>query len=370
MNNEYIVVGLDVHKKTVVSAELDPGMDQVGERRMLENTPQEIEKLVNRVTAKGKAVFCYEAGPCGYTIYRQLTDMGVACKVIAPSLTPRRPGDRVKTDRRDAEKLARLFRAGELTVIHIPTRDEEAVRDLVRVREDVLGDRLRARQRMLKFLLRQGRVFQETKPWGAAYREWLESQRFEFPALQATFEAYVRRIEETEEGLADLDRQVEALAQTPPYQTRVRYLRCLKGVDTLSALTLVAEIQDFERFRKAPSFMAFTGMVGSEYSSGNRIFRGGITKVGNAHVRRILVEAAWHARRPHTLSHALAERRKGCPMPVIHIAHKAQSRLHRKYWRLMNRGKSPQVTVVACARELAGFVWAISRHFPQDVVAA
>lgn len=369
MTNNNIVVGLDVHKKTVVSAELHLGMDQVSERRTLENTPEEIEKLVHRVTARGKAVFCYEAGPCGYTIHRQLTKMGVDCVMIAPSLTPRRPGDRVKTDRRDAEKLARLFRAGELTIIRIPTREEEAVRDLVRVREDTLGDRLRARNRLSKFLLRQGRIFQETKSWGSAFREWLQSQHFEFPALQTTFETCVRHVEEAEECLADLDKHVDALAQTPRYRTRVQYLRCLKGIDTLSALTLIAEIQDFERFGKAPSFMAYTGMVCSEYSSGSRIFRGGITKVGNAHVRRVLVEAAWHARRPHTLSHALADRRRGCPRDVVSIAHKAQSRLHRKYWRLMHRGKSPQVTVVACARELAGFVWAISRHFPMASAA-
>lgn len=365
-----IVVGLDVHKKTIVVAVLYPGMEQVSERLTIENTPEAIQKLVQRLAAQGPVVFCYEAGPCGYTVYRQIAAMGHACEVIAPALTPRRPGDRVKTDQRDADKLARLFRAGELTLIRIPTREEEAVRDLVRVREDALGDRLRARHRLSKFLLRQGCLYQATKNWGVAHESWLKSQHFDLAALQNTFEAYRRHLQVADDHLAELDRQVEELAKTPLYQRPVRYLRCLKGIDTLSALTVVAEVQDFERFRRAPSFMSFTGLVGSEYSSGGRVVRGSITKVGNPHVRRILVEAAWHSRQPSArISHTLAERRKGCPLDVRRIAYRAQRRLYRKYWRLIQRGKRPQVAVVACARELAGFIWAISRYFPQGVAA-
>lgn len=365
MNNNNIVVGMDVHKKTIVGAELLPGRDQITERPMIENKPEAIEKLVRRVTAKGPVVFVYEAGPCGYAVHRQITQLGYRCEIIAPGMTPRRPGDRVKTDRRDAEKLARLFRAGELTVIHVPTREEEAARDLVRAREDAVADRLTARHRMNTFLLRQGRVFEDTHAWGVAHRQWLQSQRFEWPTQQATFEAYIRTLEQAEERLRELDGQLDVLAQSPAYQTRVRYLRCFKGVDTLIALTLLAEIQDFERFRQAPGFMNFTGLTGSEYSSGDRIIRGGITKVGNSHVRRVLVEAAWHARRPHTLSLKLRDRRRGCPKEVVALAHRAQDRLHRKFWHLVQRGKPSQVAVVACARELAGFVWAMSRHFPQ-----
>jgi transposase len=365
MNNNNIVVGLDVHKKTIVGAELLPGRDHITEQPMIENDPVAIEKLVKRLAAKGPIVFVYEAGPCGYAVYRQITQLGYRCEVIAPGLTPRRPGDRVKTDRRDAEKLARLFRAGELTVIRIPSCEEEAARDLVRAREDAVADRLRARHRLSKFLLRQGRVFQETKGWGTAHRKWLQSQRFEWPTQQATLQIYIRTLEEAEERLAELDRQIEELAQKPIYQTPVRYLRCLKGIDTLNALTLLAEIQDFDRFRQATGFMNFTGLTGSEYSSGDRIVRGGITKVGNPHVRRALVEAAWHARRPHTLSLKLRDRRRGCPPEILAIAHRAQDRLHRKFWRLVQKGKPSQVAVVACARELAGFVWAMSRHFPQ-----
>ncbi|OGR93353.1 MAG: hypothetical protein A2992_06100 [Elusimicrobia bacterium RIFCSPLOWO2_01_FULL_59_12] len=365
MNNNNIVVGLDVRKKTIAVAVLYPGIEQVSERQMIDNMLENIEKLVRRLAAQGKPVFCYEAGPCGYPLQRQITQLRYVCEAIAPALTPRRPGDKVKADRRDAEKLARWFRAGELTIIRIPTREEESVRDLVRAREDALGDRLRARHRLGKFLLRQRRIYRETKSWGATYREWLRTQRFEWTALQQAFDAYVRHVDEADERLAELDDRVDDLAQQPMYQVPVRYLRCLKGIDTLSAMTLAAEIQDFERFQRAPSFMAYTGLVTSEYSSGQRVVRGAITKVGNAHVRRILVEAAWHARLPSVkIGHTLAERRKGCPLEIRRTAYKAQRRLYRKYWRLIHRGKRPSVTVVACARELAGFVWAISWRFP------
>src|SRR4029077_12849484 len=196
----------------------------VGERLTIENTPEAIRKLVQRLSAQGPVVFCYEAGPCGYMVHRQITEMGSVCEVIAPALTPRRPGDRVKTDRRDAEKLARLFRAGELTIIRIPTCQEEAVRDLVRAREDALVDRLRARHHLSKLLLRQGRLYQQTKNWGVAHWEWIKSQRFELAPLQSTLEAYMRRVQEADDYLADLDRQVEELAKAPLYQRAVRYL--------------------------------------------------------------------------------------------------------------------------------------------------
>ncbi len=370
MNDHNIVVGLDVHKKTVVGAVLYPGATEVSERFTIDNTPGAVRQWVERLAARGPVVFCYEAGPCGYTIQRQIQAMGHVCEVIAPALTPRRPGDRVKTDQRDADKLARFFRAGELSVIRIPSREEEAVRDLVRAREDAVVDRLRARHRLSKFLLRQGRLYQKTKSWGVAHWAWICGLRFDLAALQSTFEAYQRQLQVADEHLADLDQQVKALAETAVYQKSVRYLRCLKGIDTLSALTLVAEVQDFDRFRRAPSFMAFTGLTGSEYSSGDRVIRGSITKVGNPHVRRILVEAAWHSRQPSAReSHQLGERRRGCPLEVRQIAYRAQQRLSRKYWRLIHRGKRPQVAVVACARELSGFIWAISRHF-RPVLAA
>lgn len=363
------VVGLDVHKKTIVTALLPPGSERVVEQQTLENAPKAIEKMATRVAQRGPVVFVYEAGPCGYEVHRQISALGHRCAVIAPSLTPRRPGDRVKTDRRDAEKLARFYRAGELTLIRVPTREEEAARDLVRVREDAVADRLRARHRLSKFLLRQGRAHHETKSWGVAHRAWLSAQRFEWLSLQQTFVAYVRALEDTEAHLHTLDQQVVELAHQEPYRIPVQYLRCLKGIDTLSALTLVVETQAFPRFAQARAFMGYAGLGVSEASSGEKIRRGSITKAGNAHLRRILVEAAWSYRHRNVMSRGLTERRQGCPPEVVRIAKQAQARLHRKFWRLVSRNKLSQVAVVAVARELAGFVWAIAQHFTQAVPA-
>ena len=274
------------------------------------------------------------------------------------------PTDHVKTDRRDAEKLARLYRAGELTEIRIPTREEESARDLVRAREDGLADRLHARHRLSKFLLRQGRVYRETKSWGVAHRVWLKTQKFNWVPLQQTFEGYMQTLDDAEARLRTFDQQLQDLAQRDVYRVPVSYLRCLKGVDTLSALTLIVEAQDFRRFERAASFMCFTGLVSSEHSSGEKVRRGAITKAGNTHIRRILVEAAWSNRNGNVASEKLLERRKGCPAEVVGIAQKAQQRLHRKYWRMISRGKPHTVAVAAAARELSGFVWSIARHFP------
>jgi len=358
------VVGLDVHKGTIVAAVLPSGSGRAAEKVTIENHPKMVEKMVRRLAARGPVEFVYEAGPCGYETQRQIAAMGYRCSVIAPALTPVRPGDRVKTDRRDAEKLAHFHRCGELTEIRVPTVEEEAARDLPRAREDALEDRLRARHRLSKFLLRQGRVFRETKSWGAAHRAWLKTQKFEWPWLQQTFEANMRAHDDVEARLEMLSQQMMDLAQHPAYQIPVRYLRCLKGIDTLGALTLIVEAQDFKRFQKARQFMCLTGLVSSEFSSGQRVRRGSITKAGNAHIRRVLVEAAWSQRHRNVVSRELAQRREGCPWEVLKIAKKAQARLHRKFWRMSCRNKLHQVTVTAVARELAGFVWAIGQHFP------
>jgi transposase len=369
MEQDITVVGLDVSKKMLVTGVLPLHRDRISESKAIPNDPPAIEREVRRLAAQGPVIFVYEAGPCGYEIHRQIVRMGHRCAVIAPGLIPSRPTDRVKTDRRDAEKLARLYRAGELTEIRIPSREEESARDLTRVREDVLTDRLRARHRLSKFLLRQGRVFGPSRAWGVAHQIWLKRQRFEWEPLQQTFEACVRACEEAQARLDTLDSQVEDLAQRKPYRTVVRHLRCLKGVDTLGALTMAVEAQDFRRFETAASFMGFTGLVSSEHSSGEKIWRGGITKAGNAHLRRVLVEAAWCNRHHTVVSRELALRRKGCPAQVLQIARRAQDRLHRKYWRMVSRTKHPSVAVAAVARELAGFVWAIGRQVPCRVAA-
>jgi len=369
MNKSSTIVGLDVHKKAITAAVLPPTMTRPREVLTIENERRAIARFVRRVIAHHTATFVYEAGPCGYEVHRQITALGCPAAVIAPALTPVRPGDRVKTNRRDAEKLARLYRAGELTEIRVPSRLEEAARDLVRAREDATADRLRARHRLDKFLLRQGRVFHETKAWSVAHRQWLRTQRFDLLLLQRTFDAYLRAVEEAEDRLASLDQQVLELAHTAPYQTPVKYLRCLKGIDTLSALTILVETQEFRRFPDAPAYMTFTGLVSSEDSSGDRIRRGPITKAGNAHLRRVLVEASWNYRRRNITGPALSARRHGCPTTVVQIARRAQDRLHRKFWRLTSRGKLAQVATVAVARELAGFIWAIAREFPTARVA-
>lgn len=364
MNDCITVVGMDVSKEKIAVAVLPSKMEQITEELMIENHPKAVEKLVKRLASKGLVEFVYEAGPCGYELRRQITEMGHKCAVIAPGLIPVRPGDRVKTDRRDARKLARLYRAGELTDIRVPSREEEAARDLLRIREDILEDRLRAQNRLGKFLLRQGRVHQETKSWGVAHLAWVKAQRFEWEALRQTFQGYVRCWEETNARLQTLDQQVQDLSEREPFRTRALYLKCLKGISTISAMTLLVEVSAFERFSKARQFMSYTGMVASEYSSGNRVVRGSITKVGNAHIRRILVEAAWHYQRKSVLSKVLADRRKGCPETVVGIAKKAEDRLCRKFSRMTGRGKLPQIAAVAVARELSGFAWAIAKHFP------
>jgi transposase len=364
MNHDSIVVGLDVHKATITAAVLPPHAERPREVGTIENHPTAIARLAKRLAGGRQAVFVYEAGPCGYEVQRQLTESGCRVAVIAPTLTPIRPGDRVKTNRRDAEKLARLYRAGELTEIRVPTRAEEAARDLVRAREDALADRLRARHRLSKFLLRHGRAHYATKAWGAVHRAWLQGQRFDAPLMQQTFDAYLRAVDEADARLESLDQQVLEVAQSTPYRIPVRYLRCFKGIDTLSALTLVVETQEFRRFADAPAYMSFTGLVCSEASTGDKVRRGPITKAGNAHLRRILVEAAWSYRHRNVTSRDLAQRRRGCPASVLQIARRAQDRLHRKFWRLISRNKLGQVAAVAVARELAGFVWAVAQHFP------
>ncbi len=369
MDQHSIVVGLDVHKGSITAAVLPPNVARPQETCTIENDARAVERLVKRIMKNGNAVFVYEAGPCGYTLHRQLYRLGCQAAVIAPGLTPVRPGDRVKTDRRDAENLAQLYRAGQLTEIRVPTGEEEAARDLVRAREDAVADRLRARHRLSKFLLRQGRLYDGKQAWSQKHYAWLRQQRFELTLAQQTFDAYLRGVEEADARLASLTTQVLELAQRPSYAALVQGLRCLKGVDTLTAITLIVETQDFRRFGHARAYMDFTGLVCSENSSGDRTRRGSITKVGNAHLRRVLVEAAWSYSHHNSSGATITKRRHGCPAAVVQIARRAQDRLHRRYWRLTQRNKPRPVAIVAVARELAGFVWAIA-HSVSSTTAA
>ena len=304
-------------------------------------------------------IACYEAGPTGYDTYRLLDSLGVRCEVIAPALIPRRAVRRIKTDRLDARNLARLHLAGELTAIRVPSRSEEALRDLIRVREDLKDDRRRAQQRIKGFLLRQGRRFPgHSQGWSARFDTWVRAQRFEDKAAQLAFDHYLQARGARAVQLAAIDSEIEAAVTAPPLAEPVAHLRCLRGIDTLSAATIAAEVCDFRRFRDAPSFMAFTGLVPSEHSSGTRRHRGSITKTGNRHVRRVLVEAAWSYRHRPYMGVSLARRNQGQPREVVAHCYNAQVRLNSRYWRLVATRDS-RVAVVAVARELAGFVWAL-----------
>lgn len=352
-------VGLDVHAERIVIASL------VGQAREpvisdIPNDAKVIRRTLRRLAGGAYELrCCYEAGPCGFEVHRLLTSMGIACEVVAPSLIPVRAGDRVKTDRRDATKLARLYRAGELTMITVPSVEQEAVRDLVRARDDVRKDLTAARHRLGKFLIRHGRAFHGGSNWTQRFWEWLGKQQFERECERLTFQHYVHEVEHHTERRAELDRQIGVIARTEPYAKSVSKLSCLRGISTLSALALVAEIGDFRRFESPRQLMAFVGLVPREYSSGGKEKRGGITKTGNKHVRRLLVEAAWSYRYRPGLGPRAKEALRGQPPTVAGYAKKAQVRLHRKFMRLVGRGKKSQLAIAAVARELCGFTWGL-----------
>lgn len=353
-------VGLDVHKETTAVAVLRPGTIEPDER-VTATTPEAYRKLV-RSLAKDNPVYCYEAGPCGFDPYRMLRASGAECEVIAPTLIPRRSGRRVKTDRIDARNLARLHRAGELTAVRVPTETEEAVRDLVRLREDIKAERRRAIQRLKSFLLRRGcRYPGRAEGWSQPYENWLRSLRLEQPCAQEALAHMIATAQARHAELRAMDSRIEALADEPPLREPVRRLRALKGIDTLTATTIVCEVGDFTQFPRASSFMAFVGLVPGEHSSGQTERRGSITKAGNAHVRRVLVEAAWAYQHRPAVGAGLRRRQDGLPTDLLAFSWSAQLRLHTKYRRLAAR-KPPTVAVTAVARELAGFVWAVMQE--------
>jgi transposase len=352
------IIAFDQHAATTVAAVLLPG-HQTPALHPLTSDTSTILRFVERLRRQRAVRCCYEAGPCGFELQRALQARAIPCDVIAPALIPRRPGDRIKTDRRDAGHLAVLYRAGALTAIHIPTEQEEAARDLLRCREDIRADLLRARHRLSKFLLRHGRRFTATKKaWSKRHDAWLRAQTWPLAALDQTHRAYLRAVDEGLARLRDVETELRALLDLEPLAARVRRLRCFRGIDDLTALTIAAELGDPRRFATAPSTMAFVGLVPSEHSSGSKRAQGGITKTGNAHLRRVLVESAWHYRHHPFVSATLRARQRGAPAHVIARAWTAQQRLHRRYARLAARGKPKQHVVTAIARELTGFVWA------------
>jgi transposase len=363
MDQDTTYVAIDDSKRTLVVGSLRPG-DREPELREIPNEPKGVRRLFERLTREGPVRACYEAGVSGYDLYRQLTALGVPCQVVAPALTPRRPGQRIKTDRRDAAKLVRLFRAGELTAIHVPDEAEEGVRDLLRCREAVRRDVLRWRHRVVKFLDRHGRRYLAGKNWTQRHWTWLRQQQFALPALERTLQAALFALEQALAHQAELDKEIEALATHAPYAEPVGWLRCFRGIDTLSAMILLAELVDFQRFQRPRELMGYLGLVPSERSSGGTERRGALTKTGNTHARRVLVEAAWHYRHRPTLGRALRQRSAGQPPAVVSHAWRAQQRLHRRYRHLVGHGKRVPVAVAAVARELVGFLWAAMTQRP------
>jgi transposase len=356
--NSVIYVGMDVHKETISVAVIRDNNRNVEFERQIRNEPGQIKKFFTRLKEKSDAILtCYEAGPTGFTIYRLLEELEITCYVAAPSLLPRKPGERIKTDKRDALMVAKALRNQEITPVYVPSRSDEAVRDYLRVCTDMRGDLKRQKQRLLQFLLKIGKKYDEGKSyWTGAHRRWMKAIEFEEGLQKEIFEEYYTSIIELEEKIERLKEKIEEIGAEKRYREKVSKLRCLKGIDTLTALTFVSEIGDFRRFRRAEEFMAYLGLVPSEHSSGERRKIGAITKAGNSRLRKLLVEASWHYRH-YKPSKRLAARRKGQPVEVIAYAEKAGKRLTKKYHRLLFRNTIPQKAVTAVARELSGFVW-------------
>jgi transposase len=357
-------VGVDAHKKDLFIAMLI-GTQTTPVTWQLANEPNAVRRLVRKLErdAPGPVRMCYEAGPGGYALQRQVTTPRVSCQVIAPALIPRKPGERVKTNRRDARKLAALLRAGLLTEVRPPTPAEEAVRDLCRARDDAREDLQRARHRMGKLLLRRGLHF-GGRNWTQAHRRWIESLEWAQPAERIVVDDYLLAIDQLDARLTELDTRLTDIAQREPYREPVAWLRCFRGIDTLTAILILAELRDFRRFDSPRALMAYLGLVPGEDSTGEKHRRGRITRTGNALVRRLLVETAWHYQHRPGVGVALTRRRKGQPGRVIAIADKAQQRLCRRFRRLAEHHKPAPKIAVAIARELAGFLWAALQPTP------
>jgi transposase len=350
---------LDIHKRSIVCAS---GADdpRAGELKLeeLPNTERALRALVKRLGGPEGLVVCYEAGPCGFEPYRFLTGLGVACDVIAPSLTPRAPGARVKTDHRDAKKLLVLHRAGALKFVRPPTPEQEGLRDLVRCRDDLVCARRAARHRVQKQLLRRGRIFDGKKCWTKAHQAWVRRQRLDDTNSQRALCHMLSHLDSLDAQIAVLDHELEQIARTEPWSDPVGWLECFRGISTLTALGLLSEIGDFRRFHSARELMSFLGLTPSEYPSGEQRHRGHITKTGNRHARRLLVEAAWHYQHAPRVSKRIAAHQPHVPPDVAARAWQAQVRLNHRHRTLAAHGKRSTVANVAIARELCGFVWA------------
>src|ERR1700687_888907 len=358
-------VAFDTSKLRNAVAIAEGGRD--GEVRFfgeIENGTEATAKLVRKLAGKyERLTFCYEAGPTGYGLYRQITGLGHACNVVAPSLVPKKPGDRVKTNRRDAVSLAKLLRAGELTAVWVPDRAHEAMRDLTRARDTAVMDLRTKRQQLSAFLLRQGRPYPaRRKTWTQAHMSWLESQKFDYAEQRLVFEEMMLALRQASERLVRLEQAIRAAVPDWSLAEVVTGLMAMRGLDLISAVTLLAEIGDLSRFRTPLELMAYLGLVPSESSTGDTIKRGPITKTGNKRASRMLVECSWSYQHPPRVGQAQQHKVDAAPEAVREIAWKAQCRLHRRYRALVRRGKLKTVAITAVARECAGFIWAIGRE--------
>lgn len=357
-------IGLDVHAETIAVAAADPD----GEVRALgtiPNRPESIRTLVKKLGPADQLRVCYEAGPTGYVVYWQLAALGVPCAVVAPTLVPVKAGDRVKTDRRDAMKLARCYRAGDLTAVWVPDAAHEALRDLARAREAAKKDLLRARHRLSKFLLRHGRRPPiGIKAWTQAHVTWVKSVRCDQAAQEATLLDYLHEVDHMVARIARLETALETAVATAPSRMRavIDALQALRGVALVTAVTIAAEVGELSRFPTPRQLMGYSGAVASEHTSGTRIRRGAITRTGNGHLRRVLLEAAWAYRHRPVVGPALRKRQALVSPMVIEMAWKAQHRLFGRFRALTARGKCPQQAMTAIGRELLGFIWAIGVH--------
>jgi transposase len=353
---EAVHLGLDVHKDTISVGVLEPGCERPVVDKIFHDEAS-VRRLIDRFADRRRLRVCYEAGPTGYELQRLLASMGVSCEVIAPSLIPKAPGDRVKTDKRDCRRLARLHRAGELVAIRVPSPQEEAVRDLCRARADLVDDRDRARKRLLALLLRHGHVYRAGSYWTYRHEQWLAAQRFDHPALTTTFGHYRSVLLARQAAVAAAESDLRVWLGRDPFADAVRRLAAYRGVAEIGALTLATEVCDWRRFSRATTFMGFTGLVPSEYSSGDSVVRGHLTKAGNAHLRTQLVESAWAYRHRPAVGVALRRRHEGLPPEVVARAWKAQLRLCGRFHRMAATKHVKTVVAAAVARELAGFLW-------------
>jgi transposase len=355
---EVYYAGLDVHKDSIQLAVLGTRGKEPVRMKRLPNDTIKIVKELSPYQEKGRVQVAYEAGCLGYTLYRELVSFGFDCRVLAPDKVFH-ADDKVKTDKRDALDLAWMLRRDEGESIAVPTVEDEATRDLLRCRGDIQEDLKRAKQRLLKFLLRKGINYETNRYWTIPHRKWLSGLKFEREFERLTFEEYVAEIDHLTNRLSGLDKKIEETAESPRYAEQVRKFRAFRGIDYLTALSIVVEIGDFRRFPSAESLMSYLGLVVKEATSGKKRKQGGITKTGNSHLRRLLTESSWHYARPAQVSKRLAKRREGTDERIITYADKAMTRLHKKYMRLISKGKPSQVAVTAVARELTGFIWGV-----------